>query len=303
MGKAIKGNSARRDDLVRSIALIGPNGQLGSDLVRHFSNSGWAVVPVKHAEVKVEDAGSVKSFFSSNPVDVIVNTAALHQVGVCEKEIAQSWLINSVGASNVARVGRDIGAKVIYISTDYVFDGEIPIAESYSTETPVSPLNVYGASKAAGEISTLSTAPTNMVVRVASVFGSAGSSGKGSNFIETIINKAKSGDTLKVVDDIQMSPSYTVDIARKIDGLLEADVSGTFHCSNEGRVTWNAFAQEIVNQVGLDISVEKTETDWSATPKRPKNSSLDSWELSDLGIQQRSWQEALNAYLREKKHI
>ena len=288
---------------MKSIAVIGPNGQLGSDLVRHFSNSGWAVVPVKHAEVKVEDAGSVKSFFSSNPVDVIVNTAALHQVGVCEKEIAQSWLINSVGASNVARVGRDIDAKVIYISTDYVFDGDIPLTESYSAETPVSPLNVYGASKAAGEISTLSTAPTNMVVRIASVFGSAGSSGKGGNFIETIINKAKSGDTLKVVGDIQMSPSYTVDIAQKIDSLLEVDASGIFHCSNEGSATWNDFAQEIVNQIGLEITVEKTETDWSATPKRPKNSSLDSRELSDLGIRQRSWQDALNAYLREKKHI
>lgn len=288
---------------MKSVAVIGPNGQVGSDLVKHFSNAGWLVVPAKHSEVKVEDSKSVSDFFKANPVDVIINTAALHQVGICEKEVSQSWQINATGARNVALAGLNTGAKVVFISTDYVFDGELPGGQSYSTNSPVSPVNVYGASKAAGEISTLTASDANLVIRIASVFGSAGSSGKGGNFIETIINKAKSGEVLKVVDDIQMSPSYTVDIAQKIQGLLSANASGVFHCSNEGVASWNEFAQEILNQAGFNISVEKTQTDWSQLPRRPKNSSLATNVLAEYGVEQRSWQEALNAYLKEKKHI
>jgi dTDP-4-dehydrorhamnose reductase len=288
---------------VKSIAIIGPNGQLGSDLVKHFTKVGWSVTPAPHSVISVENNHSVENFISSSRFDVVVNTAALHQVGICEKEISRSWQINAMGAENVAKASRAIGAQVIYISTDYVFDGELPSGESYEDNSSVSPINVYGASKAAGEVATLSASDSNLVVRIASVFGVAGSSGKGGNFIETIINKAKSGEVLKVVDDIEMSPSYTLDIAEKIEGLLESKSSGVFHCNNSGSVTWNGFAQEILNQLGMEFNVEKSKTDWSLSPKRPRNSSLKTLAISQLGIRQKTWQDALNSYLIEKKHL
>lgn len=286
-----------------SIVIIGPNGQLGSDLVKQFTKSGWNVIPANHSEVSVEDFKSVSSFFESKKPDFVINTAALHQVAVCEKEVERSWSINSGGALNVARACESVNAKAVFISTDYVFNGELPATESYKTNHSVSPVNVYGSSKAAAEIATLSTNENNLVIRISSVFGSAGSSGKGGNFVETILNKAKSGEVLKVVDDISMSPSYTVDVSSKIEGLLKAEASGTFHCNNSGSVTWNGFAQEILNLVGLEFEVEKSMTDWTATPKRPRNSSLDTSSLKSIGIEQRTWQEALRAYLEEKKHL
>ena len=286
-----------------SIVIIGPNGQLGSDLVKQFMKSGWNVIPANHSEVSVEDFKSVSSFIESKKPDFVINTAALHQVAVCEKEVERSWSINLGGALNVARACEYVNAKAVFISTDYVFDGELPETESYKTNHSVSPVNVYGSSKAAAEIATLSTNENNLVIRISSVFGSAGSSGKGGNFVETILNKAKSGEALKVVDDISMSPSYTVDVSSKIEGLLKAEASGKFHCNNSGSVTWNGFAQEILNLVGLEFEVEKSMTDWTATPKRPRNSSLDSSSLDSIGIEQRTWQEALRAYLEEKKHL
>lgn len=288
---------------MKSVVIIGPNGQLGTDLTKRFSHSGWNVIPASHADISVEDLGSVSGFIESRNPDVVINTAALHQVAVCEKEVERSWQINAGGASNVARACEAVGAKSVFISTDYVFNGELPESDSYSENSSVSPINVYGASKAAAEIATLSTNENNLVVRISSVFGAAGSSGKGGNFVETILNKAKAGEALKVVDDILMSPSYTVDVAAKIDGLLKAGASGTFHCNNSEAVTWNGFAQEILNLVGIETQVEKTATDWSASPKRPKNSSLSTNSLTSIGIEQRSWKEALRAYLLEKKHL
>lgn len=288
---------------MRSVVIIGPHGQLGTDLTKRFSNLGWNVIPASHAEVAVEDYGSIGAFIESQNPNVVVNTAALHQVAVCEKEVERSWKINAGGALNVARACDAVGAKSVFISTDFVFNGELHDHDSYSETSSISPINVYGASKAAAELATLSTNENNLVVRISSVFGAAGSSGKGGNFVETILKKAKGGEILKVVDDIFMSPSYTVDIASKINGLLDADASGVFHGNNCGSVTWNGFAQEILNLAGIDIQVEKTSTDWSAVPKRPRNSSLSTNSLASIGVGQRSWKEALRAYLEEKKHL
>ncbi len=288
---------------MKSVVIIGPHGQLGTDLTKRFLNSGWSVIPASHSEVAVEDFGSIGAFIESKNPEVVINTAALHQVAVCEKEVERSWKINAGGALNVARACDAVGAKSVFISTDYVFNGELPDYDSYNETSSVSPINVYGASKAAAELATLSTNENSLVVRISSVFGAAGSSGKGGNFVETILNKAKGGETLKVVDDMFMSPSYTVDIASKIDGLLNADASGIFHGNNSGSVTWNGFAQEILKLTGIDIQVEKTSTDWSVAPKRPRNSSMSTNSLTSIGVEQRSWKEALRAYLEEKKHL
>lgn len=288
---------------MRSVAVIGPNGQLGFDLVKRFSQSGWNVTSVDHEMLSVEDSSSAARFFADNRVDAIVNTAAFHQVAICEDEVARSWEVNATGPRNLAEIARSIGATSVFISTDYVFDGCIADTSSYPEDSAVSPVNVYGASKAAGEVATMAASERNLVVRIASVFGSAGSSGKGGNFVETIARKARAGDQLKVVGDVYMSPSYTVDVASKIEGLLSAGATGTFHACNAGRITWHEFAQEICGQLGIPVAVEKTASDFSSLPRRPRNSSMSTERIDALNIPQRSWRAALAAYLREKNHI
>ena len=288
---------------MRSVAVIGPHGQLGTDLVKGFRQAGWAVTEGGHGELAVEDPESVENFLTANPVDVVVNTAAFHQVAACEKDIARSWAVNAGGARNVAEAARRIGAVAVFVSTDYVFDGEIDSGHSYPEDAGVCPVNVYGASKAAGEAATQATSERNLVVRVSGVFGSAGSSGKGGNFVETIAARAKAGETLTVVDDVWMSPSYTVDVAAKIRGLLDAGACGIFHGCNDGRVTWHEFATEICKQIGADVPVRRITTDRTTLPRRPRNSSLSTGRLGELGIAQRPWNEALSAYLREQRYI
>lgn len=286
---------------MKSIAVIGSSGQLGSDIVSVFAKSKWQVLPVNRDNLTVEDDSQVHKYFSENKVDVIVNTAALHQVGICENEVSRSWAVNAQGSSNIAAAAKAQGAKYVYISTDYVFDGKKSVP--YSESDQVSPINVYGASKAAGEFVALTHSPNNIVARISSVFGLAGSSGKGGNFVETILNKAKKGEDLRVVDDMFMAPSYTRDIANKLLNVLDQNLSGIFHLSNLGRASWYEFAAEICKQVGLEVQIEKTKTDVDSLPRRPIDSSLSTDKLISLGIHQRSWQDALNAYLIEKGHI
>ena len=288
---------------MRSVAVIGPHGQLGTDLVKGFRAAGWAVTEAGHEVLAVEDRESVEDFLTANPVDAVINTAAFHQVAACEKDIARSWAVNAGGARNVAEAARQAGAVAVFISTDYVFDGELATGQSYPENAGVCPVNVYGASKAAGETATCAASDRNLVVRIASVFGSVGSSGKGGNFVETIVSKARAGEPLTVVDDVWMSPSYTVDVAAKIRTLLDAGATGTFHACNDGRITWHEFATEITRQIGADVEIARSGTDFGSLPRRPRNSSLSTGRLGELGIAQRPWSEALSAYLREQRYI
>jgi dTDP-4-dehydrorhamnose reductase len=234
---------------VKSVAIIGPNGQLGSDLVKVFEQAGWKIFQLSHSEISIENRISVLKALEGAKTDWVINTAAFHKVDECEKDPQKAWQINAEGAKNVATVARDLGMRSVFISSDYVYSGDK--GASYSESDPVSPLNAYGHSKAGGEAVTLAANEKNLVVRIASVFGAAGSSGKGGNFVETIITKAKAGDRLSVVDDILMSPTYTVDAAQKILELLNLDESGIFNASNAGSTTWYGFAREILEQTQL----------------------------------------------------
>ena len=176
---------------MKSVAIIGSNGQLGTDLVKVFNESGWKVNPLTHSSIQIENIDSVNEALAAHKSDWIINTAAYHKVVNCEIEIEKTWEINASGSANVSKVANELGSRVLYISTDYVFDGNRPIPYQYLENDKVAPLNVYGQSKAAGEIAVLSSNKDNVVARVSSIFGAAGSSGKGSNFIESILNLAK----------------------------------------------------------------------------------------------------------------
>jgi dTDP-4-dehydrorhamnose reductase len=300
MGKADEGPRSRWKHLVSSVSIIGPNGQLGTDLVKVFSVAGWKVVPITHAQISVENPESVSTALKNARTDWVINTAAYHRIDECEKDSQKAWEINSYGAKNVAVVARDLGSRCVFISSDYVFSGNK--GESYSESDPVSPVNTYGHSKAAGEAVTLAANEKNLVIRIASVFGAAGSSGKGGNFVETIISKAKAGDPLNVVDDILMSPTYTVDASKKILELLTQDRSGIFNASNSGATTWFGFANEILSHTGLKTSLSASKTNFESTPKRPINSALDVRKVEQFMTHSPAWTDGLRDYLLEKGH-
>ncbi len=286
---------------MKSVSIIGPNGQLGSELVKVFTFAGWKVVPIGHSEISVENAESVSAALKRSRTDWVINTAAFHKLDECEADSERAWEINTFGPFNVAGAAKLIGARCVYISSDYVFNGNKEIGSAYSEGAPVSPVNSYGHSKAAGEIATLAFDVNNLVVRVASLFGSAGSSGKGGNFVETILKKAKAGEQIMVVDDIHMSPTYAKDAAGLIEIALSSDYSGILHASNTGNATWYEFAREILNAAGVSTKLTPTQSDFLKIPIRPRNTVLSVNRAVSLNPLHSDWQNALNRYLFEKK--
>lgn len=281
------------------IAIIGANGQLGTDLVKVFGSNA---VPLTHKDIEVADIKSCEILKTINP-DVVINTAAFHKTDACEDLPEKTFSVNSIGAKNIAKICKEINAVNIYISTDYVFDGN---KEGFYTESDTpNPLNVYGLSKYAGEIFTRNYCEKHYIIRVASLFGVAGASGKGGNFIETMIGKAKKNETITVVDDMIMSPTYTKDASLVIKDILTKKLPfGIYHVTNQGRCSWFEFAKEIFNQLQLTPELKPIKTeDLPLKAKRPKNSALKSEKLKNFGIETRNWKNALKAYLLEKSYI
>lgn len=303
MGATHKRSCTRRVYLVKSVLVIGPNGQLGSELVKTFIRDDWKVISISHEQMPVENAELVNALLKANKVDWVINTAAFHKLDECEKDIPKSYLINSYGASNVARVASDLGMRSVFISSDYVFSGEVDERSSYKESDQASPINVYGHSKLAGEIATLASNPNNVVVRISSVFGSTGSSGKGGNFIESILKKARNHDDLKVIDDIRMSPTYAVDAALTILRALNQDYSGVLHAANANSASWFELATVSLQLAGIPAQIDRSCTNWDGVPRRPKNSTLDVSLAATLTSNTPPWQDAVLRYLKEKRHI
>lgn len=278
-------------------AIIGI-GQLGSDLTKTFNEA----IQLTHKDIEVTDLSRCEVLKEVKP-DVIINTAAYHKTDECEDNPERSFLVNAVGARNVAKIASEIDAINIFISTDYVFDGrkETP----YSEDDQPNPINVYGVSKYAGEMLTRYISDKHYIIRVSSLFGAAGASGKGGNFIETVISKARSGDGLNIVNDITMSPTYTKDAASAIKQIIDKELPyGIYHISNDGSCTWYEFAKEIFRIANIQARLRPITSDkYPTKAKRPANSALSIRKIKQYGIEMRDWREALDAYLREKWHV
>ena len=283
------------------IAIIGANGQLGSDLVRIFSGrEEHDVRPFTHDDIEVTDAGSLRAVLGTCRPDVVINTAAFTRVDDSEDRSEIAFQVNAVGALNVARACEDADAMCVHISTDYVFDGQKD--GPYNEDDRPGPINVYGASKVAGEYLVRQAARRWVVVRVASLFGVAGASGKGGNFIETILQKAHAGESLRVVDDIRVSPTYTVDAARALEWIVRNRETGVFHVANQGECSWHEFASAVLALAGVRATVQRVSSREYLRPAgRPANSVLASVRLPDAarGLL-RPWRDALRAYLTER---
>ena len=281
------------------VAIIGANGQLGSDLVKVF---GEDAIPLTHKDLDVTNIDSLDVLKELCP-DVIINTAAYHRTDECEENPEKTFLVNSVGARNVAIIAKETNAINIYISTDYVFDGEK--GKPYSEKDVPNPINAYGVSKYAGELLTRYIHRKHYIIRVASLFGVAGASGKGGNFVETMIRLAKAGREIRVVNDIFMSPTYTKDAATAIKAIIENKLPyGVYHVTNKGFCSWYEFSKAIFEITGIEAKlIPITSKEFPTKARRPKFSALSTEKLSSYGINMRSWREALRAYLKEKGHI
>ncbi len=281
------------------IVVIGSNGQLGTDLVKVLQPE-HEVTGLTHNDIEVTDLESCLTLKGLQP-DVIVNTAAFHKTDQCEDEPLKTFSVNAIGARNVASVAREVNATSVFLSTDYVFDGSK--REPYTEDDVPRPINTYGISKLAGELFTRQN-EHHYVFRVASLFGVAGASGKGGNFIETMIAKAKRDEPISVVDDMWMSPTYTKDAATTIKKVIESRLPfGTFHATNGGSCTWFTFAEEIFKLVGLNPVLSSTKTEnLKMKAQRPRFSALASVKLPNYGVVTRNWKEALHDYLIEKGH-
>jgi dTDP-4-dehydrorhamnose reductase len=264
-------------------------------LVRVFGSSA---VPLTHQDIEVASLDSCLKLKEVKP-EVIINCAAYHKTDECEDNPEKTFAVNTIGAFNVAKVASEIGALNVYISTDYVFDGKKE-GPYYEDDQP-NPINIYGVSKFAGEVVTKNYSGRYYIARVSSLFGVAGASGKGGNFVETMITKSSEVDKLKVVNDIVMSPTFTLDAAKKIKALVEMNATnGIYHLANEGACTWYDFACTIFEILDIDVEVEPISSkEFPSKAKRPENSSL----ASKNKLENRSWKEALEEYLQLKGHL
>ncbi len=285
------------------VAIIGANGQLGSDLVEVFGKDpSFEVIPLTHKDLDVTVPETLKVLKELKP-DVIINTAAYVRVDDAELYPEKAFAVNAIGALNVARVAEEIGAVNVYISTDYVFDGTK--GEPYTEEDVPNPINVYGTSKLAGEIFTRNYSTRHYIIRVASLYGKAGASGKGGNFVNWVIERAKRGEELRIVDDQFMSPTHTLDVARTLKKFLELRPEfGVYHMVNKGYCSWYEFTKAIFEILGWEVDVKPIKSnELKRLARRPGFSALENKKLHTLGLRMPDWREALEEYLQEKGYI
>jgi len=286
------------------VLVTGANGQLGTDLC--IALRDFEVIPLTHQDIEVTDMNSVMAVGNRHKPDAIINTAAYVRVDDSEINQGKAFLVNAIGARNVAVVSQKLGAKLIHISTDYVFGGEAEPRTAPYTEfdTPVPP-NIYGKSKLAGEDLIRHLCSKYFVIRTSGLFGIAGSSGKGGNFIETMLIFAKQRDELRVVSDQIFSPTYTIDLAQKIVQLVKTEFYGIYHVTNKGSCSWYEFTMQILMLANLKTTVIPiTSANYPQKARRPYFSVLDNYHLRLLCMDDmRPWQEALRDYMTSKGRI
>jgi dTDP-4-dehydrorhamnose reductase len=284
------------------LVVLGGWGQLGSDIAAAAEGRHEIVRP-RHADLDVTDGDALASVLGKVRPDSVINAAAFHKVELCETDPARAYAVNALGALLVARAARAIGARSVYISTDYVFDGEQ--RQGYAEDEGVGPLNAYGLSKAAGEAAVHQADPDALVVRGSALFGHAGSAGKGGNFVDNMITRARSGQPLAVVDDQVFAPTATRDLAERILQLLEHEAPpGTYHGANAGSCSWFELARFAIQLAGVDAEISPRATADDEPVRRPRYSVLLDTKAVALGLSPaRSWQDALAWYLANRPAV
>jgi len=277
------------------ILVTGANGQLGYDLLRFLADKrDFEVIPAGRSDFDITDYIKVKSYIKNVRPDLIIHAAAFTAVDDCESQKDLAFKVNALGARNAASAARYVGAKLVYISTDYVFDGDKE--EPYREFDTPNPINIYGQSKLLGEGFVKEQMSEFFIVRTAWLYGR-----KGKNFVKTMLQLAMQGRELRVVNDQRGTPTCTEDVAKQLMRLMSTELYGTYHCTSQGECSWYDFAREVFKCANLNVKVIPVSTEEFPRPaKRPKNSVLDNYmlRLEDLDMMP-DWRDALNHFMRE----
>lgn len=278
------------------VLVTGVKGQLGYDVVNELTKRGHIAIGTDIEEMDITNAQCVSKVIKENTPDAVVHCAAYTAVDAAEDNEEICRKINVDGTQNIANVCKELDIKMVYISTDYVFDGEGERPWEPSDER--TPLNIYGQTKYEGELAVENTVDKFFIVRIAWVFGI-----NGKNFVKTMLNLGKTRDSLTVVNDQYGSPTFTYDLARLLVDMIETEKYGVYHATNEGICTWYEFACEIFKQANLNVKVTPVSaSEYPAKAKRPSNSRMSKEKLTENGFEKLpTWQNALERYLKELK--
>jgi len=313
------------DSRLPTVLVTGASGQLGSALCSVLADD-FHVIPATRAEFDITDLAATRAFIHTTAPHVVVHPAAYTDVDGCETNKEKAFLVNAIGARNVAIATREIEAKLVFISTDYVFDGrkEGP----YLEYDPPNPSSIYGWSKLMGEQMVMQQNPRSFILRISWLYGP-----HGKNFVKTMLSLARTKEELQVVNDQRGTPTFAGDVARQIQALIQTDSYGLYHCTSQGSCTWYEFALEIFKNAGYEAEVDPsgsarlipkaqdlttntqglTPNPQSLTPiiltpvtteqfprpaKRPQNSVLENFMLKIQGLDiMPPWQESLDEFL------
>jgi len=286
------------------VAVVGANGQLGSDVVEVFRERGSEVFPLTHADLELANPDSVSTCLKSLAPAVVVNTAAMHHVEQCEQQPEKAFAVNAIGVRNLAVVTKELGAVLIHVSTDYVFDGAK--GQPYVEEDAPVPLNVYGNSKLSGEQFVRTLNDKHFVLRTSAIYGKQPCRAKGGkNFVELMLKLGRERGMVRVVDSEVVSPTPTAQIAAQIYELSGCDAYGLYHGTAEGSCSWYGFAREIFKAANLQVDVQIAgPNEFPAKVPRPKYSVLENRGLKRLGLNRfTDWRDGLQQYLNQSSAV
>ncbi len=280
------------------VVIIGASGQLGSDLMTAFAS--YEPIGIDHRLFDIEVPAAISTMLLRHKPDLVINTAAFHNVELCETRPDRAFAVNALAVDNLAAQCANAGVIFAHISTDYVFDGFA--ARPYREDDAARPLSTYGISKHAGERLLWRSCERGYVFRTSGLYGLRGSSTKGYTFIERVLAQAADKKNLRVVTDITFSPSFTGHVALAIRRIVERGVFGTYHVTNTGACTWYEFAIEALAQSGFDVPVERvTSATYPTLARRPSYSPLEHAGMHALTMAPiESWQDGIRAYLAQR---
>ena len=276
------------------VLVTGSNGQLGHDLMRQLPDRGVECQGIDIQDLDLTDREATRAYLKEYAPDVVMHCAAFTAVDRAEAEQETCKRINADATRTIAESCRELDAVMVYISTDYVFDGEGDAP--YETDAPRGPKSVYGVTKAEGEDAVTENLHKFFLVRISWVFGV-----NGKNFVRTMLRLGAEKERLNVVDDQIGSPTYTFDLSRLLCDMIETDRYGVYHATNEGFCSWAAFAQAIMQKVGLPCRIHPIKTsEYPAAAARPLNSRLSKRSLDEAGFPRLPpWEDALERFLSQ----
>ncbi|MCX6621073.1 MAG: dTDP-4-dehydrorhamnose reductase [Acidobacteria bacterium] len=267
----------------KKVAIFGGAGQVGVELVREFSSRGYSVTALDRPSVDITDSHRVEQRLTRLDPQIVVNAAAYNQVDVAEQEPQQAFVVNALAVRTLAVVCRQLDARLVHFSTDYVFDGKA--ARPYTEEDPTHPLNAYAVSKLSGEVYAQAYLENCTIVRTSGVFRPGGLQTARGNFIELMLRLAGSGQAVRLVDDHIASPTYAPVLAARTVDLVEGDHNGLFHLGGGTPISWYHFAEMIFRLANIQPELRPTkDQEYRTAARRPKYSALSNAKVEALGL-------------------